>query len=205
MTAAPARRKPSQPDSATIVVAFAINLARTDLADCRSWEVARLRDELAVALGRESKAVVGVRAGHLVHWPFDGRAPGAYTVSEFESLQKDVVAVLGTVCVPKASRAIAPMTLGTLRPMLLPYRDRSVLSVTGSVRDTFMFLLASALTQVPNRIVRRCPECNRLFLARGKRRYCDRACTNKVSMKKWLAKRDGSGGGGEIVFVKLRQ
>lgn len=194
MASVPGRRNSLQGDTARMVVAFAIDLARTDLAGCRPWEVARLRDELAVALGRESKAVVGVRAGHLVHWPFDGRAPGAYTVSEFESLQKDVVAVLRTVCVPKASRTLASMKLDTLRIMLLPYRDRSVLSVTGTVRDAFMFLLASALTQVPNTFVGRCPECDRLFLARGKLRYCERACTNKASMRKWLAKRNESSG-----------
>lgn len=189
MTPAPARRKPSQPDSGTMVVAFAIDLARTDLAECKPWEIARLQHDLGAAIGREPTGEVGVRAGHLVHWPFDGRAPEAYTVSDFESLQKDVGAVLRTVCVPKASRALAPMKLGTLHLMLLPYLDRSVLSVTGTVRDAFMFLLASALTQVPNAIVGRCPECDRLFLSRGKRRYCDRACTNRASMTKWLAKR----------------
>ncbi len=187
MTPAPRLRKPRQQDSATIVVAFAINLARTNLADCKPSEVMRLREGLSTALGREGPRVVGVRVGHLVHWPFDGLAPAAYAVAEFRSLQEDVAAVLKTVCVPKASRTLARMNLGTLRLMLLPYRDRSVLSVTGTVRDTFMFLLASALTQVPNTIVGRCPNCDRVFLATGKRRYCDRACTNRASMRTWLA------------------
>lgn len=187
MTPAPGHRKPRQQDSATIVVAFAINLSRTDLADCQPWDLTRMQHELGAALGREPTGEIAVRAGHLVHWSFDDRAPAAYTVTDFESLQKDVVAVLRTVCVPKASRALAPMTLGTLRLMLLPYRDRSALAVTGTVRDTFMFLLASALTLVPNTLVGRCPECDRLFFVRGKRRYCDRVCTNRASMRTWLA------------------
>ena len=193
MTPAPARRKPYQPDSATMVVGFAIGLARTDLAACRPWEVARLRDELAVALGREAQGVSGVRAGHLVHWPLDERGPDVYTAADFGILQKDVAAILRILAVPKAKRGLAGLKLGPLRLMVLPYRDRSVLSVTGTVRDTFMYLLASALTQTPNKLVGRCLECGRLFLARGKRRYCDRACTNRASMKTWLAKRQDLG------------
>lgn len=189
MALTPAQTKPAAPNATTKVVAFAIDLARTDLAGCREWEIARLRDELAVSLGRDSKGVVSVRAGHLVHWPLDGRSPEDFAVADFEILQKDVVAVLGPVSVPKRIRPMAGLKLGSLHLSVLPYRDRSLLLVRGTVRDTFMYVLSSALTQTPNRLVGRCPECGRLFLARGKRRYCDRTCTNRASMKTWLARR----------------
>jgi hypothetical protein len=172
-----------------VVVAFAINLARTDLADCRPWELERLRDELAVALGRSTTSCVDARAGHLVKWSFDGSGPDDFNIEDFEPLQRDVLVVLRMVCLPKKQRAGAEIKLGPTQLTVMPYLDRSALLVEGSVRNAFMFLLASALTQVPNKLVGRCPECDRLFLATGKRRYCDRTCTNKASMKKWTAKR----------------
>lgn len=190
MAPEPARRKRRPPDSATIVVAFAVTLARTDLASCRPWEFARLRDELAAALGRETKDAVATRAGHLVRWSFDGPDPDDFTIEDFEPLQNDVLAVLRMVCLPKRQQSGARFKLGPVGLTAMPYRERSVLLVEGSVRDTFMLLLASALTQVPSKLVGRCPECGRLFLASGKRRYCDRACTNKASMKTWLARRN---------------
>jgi hypothetical protein len=189
MALTPARKKPADPYCATPVVAFAIDLARTEMAGCRPWEVARLRDALEASLGRDPEGAMNVRAGHLVHWPPDGRSPQDFSLADFEHLQKDVVAVLRPVSLPKRIRSAPGLKLAPLRLMILPDRDRSVLLVEGSVRDAFMFLLASALTQVPNKLVGRCPECDRLFLATGKRRYCDRTCTNKASMKKWLAKR----------------
>lgn len=190
MATPPARRKPRQPDSATIVVAFAINLARTNLADCKPWEVMRLREELAVALGRSTPSRVDDRAGHLVKWSFEGQGPEDFTIGDFEPLQRDVLPVLQMLSLPKKQRAGVQIKLGPTQLNVMPYLDRSMLLVEGSVRDAFMFLFTSALTQVPTKLVGLCPECDRLFLATGKRSYCERTCTNKASMKKWLAKRN---------------
>ena len=66
-----------------------------------------------------------------------------------------------------------------------PRGDQSIWLLGAGVRDAFLLLLFLALTQTTNKQIRRCPECQRIFRAVGKQRYCDRRCTNRASQRTW--------------------
>ena len=61
------------------------------------------------------------------------------------------------------------------------------LQVEGAARDQFLLQLLYALGRdAPDR-VRRCPECQRLFVRDRKQQYCTRKCINRFLARKWRA------------------
>ena len=68
--------------------------------------------------------------------------------------------------------------------------DGPKLSFTGTDEDTFRMELARLLTgsEIKN-FVRKCPECQKVFLRVRRQIYCSRPCTDKATWKKWLSRR----------------
>ena len=164
---------------------FGIQLAETNLTNLRDADLKRMRRQLASALGRDSGSVDSVRAGVLISRKFDGPSPDRYGVEDLARLQVEVTRLLRPVTAG-AFRPLQPTSLAMIRVMTLPYRDRSLPYLQGTVTAVFLHILLLALSMTDNRVVRRCPVCSRLLAADGKRRYCNRRCTNRASMKKYL-------------------
>jgi hypothetical protein len=70
----------------------------------------------------------------------------------------------------------------------LVFADRVVRQVEGRPRDLFLHLLFSSFEHEPPDRVRRCPECQTIFVRRGKQAYCSDRCNNRVTARKWRAK-----------------
>ena len=167
------------------LVKFGIHFAEIDLSKLKARGLRQLRNQLASALGRDSASVDSVRAGVLVSRRFDGPSPDQYGRAELGRLQVEVTRLMQSVA-GGAHRHLAPIDLGSIRVITLPYKDKSIWHLQGTVMAVFLHILLLALSQTDNRIVRRCPECPRLVAAEGKRRYCSRRCTNRASMKEFV-------------------
>ena len=79
-----------------------------------------------------------------------------------------------------------------LRFLTLPYNKQQVFRVEGTVRDTFLFLLFSAIRQLDKPLVRPCDHCATLFRVEHKRQYCSRRCANQASMDAWKSRQGDS-------------
>jgi len=170
--------------TATDVVTFAIDLAVADLRNLRPWAWAQWRDRLATALGQD-RAGRGTTVGLLIAAEHEGPKPKSFEPDAFRQVQRDLNALLQAVSAHGQLRPLKVVRVGPYWMGALPYRGKSVRWIRGSVRDTLLLVLLEALEQVPDKFVGRCPECDRLFPAPGKRRYCSRLCANRASMKQW--------------------
>ena len=137
----------------------------------KPWEKGQLRDQLTHALGEDRPGVTGLRAGILVSSHFDGPGPKSYPEQKLRELRDDVEKVLRTLAHKTRMQGVE---INHLRFLTLPYNKQQVFRVEGTVRDTFLFLLFSAIRQLDKPLVRPCDHCATLFRVEHKRQYCSR-------------------------------
>ena len=171
---------------------FALALvAAADVTTLRSWEKSQLRDRLAQALGEDRPGVTGMRAGILVSSRFDGPGPKRYPDDALQVLRDDVAKVLRTVA---HKTRVEGVEIERLRFLTLPYDGQQVFRVAGTVRDTFLFVLFSAIRLIEKPLVLPCSHCATLFRTEHKRQYCSPQCANRASMDAWKSRQSESGG-----------
>lgn len=168
------------------VLGFAVRLARENLEALDEKHREILVKEYLRALGRETGAVWGRRAGVMVHSSFRDKSPEGFTQADFETLKEAIQILLGTV----RSDAVRGTALASLRLVLLPGKQRRHLLVAGSAHDVFLYLLHAALAMSDRAAILFCPECGCAFVAKGKRRFCARPCANRAMYRRW-SKRHG--------------
>ena len=167
------------------LIDFALALVAADFKAFKPWEWEQLRDELTQAVGEDRPGVTAMRAGILVSSHFDGPGPKDYPRKEFVELQADVAVVLRTLAQRQRMQGVE---LGPLRFLTVPYRNQQIIRVQGTVRNTFLFVLFSAIAQLDKPLVLSCRECTTLFRAERKRLYCSRRCASRASMRRWKAR-----------------
>jgi hypothetical protein len=167
----------------------AIELSAEDEAALHSRaRVVYWRTRLVRELGQDSPSVRGIRAGVMIAGRLGKPTAEEYEPGDLVRLREDVVRVLRPVSTQARTRSLMRTSIDSLSFVALPYRDRSVLVVSGTVRDVFMYVLLLTLAQEPNASVRRCQTCGEMFMRAGKRLFCSRRCTNKASMTRWHAR-----------------
>lgn len=105
---------------------------------------------------------------------------------ETEQLLTDIVDARQTVQRKPFVPATSHLLKVRARPLVLG--DRIVRQVEGRPRDLFLHLLFSSFEHGPVDRLRRCPECQILFVRRRKQMYCSERCNNRVTARKWRAK-----------------
>lgn len=78
-----------------------------------------------------------------------------------------------------------------LRPSNPPFTDRNELCILGSERDIFLFTLLDLLASEPTNRLKRCPECQKMFVRVRKQLYCSRKCVNRVNARTWRQTPEG--------------
>jgi hypothetical protein len=72
----------------------------------------------------------------------------------------------------------------SLEKKIIPQEKYRIFSFRGSIPALFLETLFWLIVSCPDRI-RRCPECERLFVRIRKQEYCSRTCVNRVNKRDW--------------------
>jgi hypothetical protein len=174
-----------------LVIAF----SRMNLDKLRPGDWINLKYDLKTFLGCNPErhyrfpSTVGILATPLAH-----PLPDEYSEDDFRSLQKHARSML-----QDATQETLPVGPG-IEPggymMFLrdSYGKWGHILAQGTTHDMFLLTLFFLISQEPSGRLKRCPECDAAFYRIKKQKYCSRICTNKVSMRSWLAQKEAEPG-----------
>ena len=170
-------------------VRFAVRFANGETPHRMSdREFAKLRDDIAAFLGftgQQCELPEGAGVDPLVlcqPWPWD------YTKREMHDLQSDSRQLLASA-VEGTGGTLTTITNGhdghPLRVNMVGPADARRLRIGGSVRAAFLFTLLLLMQGPAGVLVLPCPECGRLFVRRGRQKYCQAACTSRANWREY--------------------
>jgi hypothetical protein len=195
-------------------LAFAIDFAQKDLTQLRQGDWLNLKEDFEAFFLTAGQSATPQDLGGIITMPVTAPLPQDFTAEDFRRIQELTLNILasaadyvaGSAVVTRSHQhtqtgAIIPPTAmkeeefkGNILFYVLPYplssKGQAFLSFTGSTRDLFFLILAFLLRQQPKDRIRRCPECQRLFLRMRKQAYCSRTCVNKVNKRTWREARE---------------
>jgi hypothetical protein len=177
-------------------LAFAVGFAQMDLSRLRPGDWLNLREDVTAFLGLTPESMTplaslgGISVG--VYPPY----PQELTEEQFEFLRirtydllvsKMENIAMAQVGEPPTENDSVPFPGGNIMFMVRPYAPewRAVPEFRGLTSDMFLLILTLLLGQQPPDRIRRCPECQKLFLRIRKQGYCGRTCVNRVNKRTW--------------------
>lgn len=183
-------------------LAFAVAFAQMDLSQFRPGDWLNLRGDLTSFLGLTPGSVTPLASLGGIEAVIADPHPQEWAEKDFEKLQKTTYGLLvskaediemaqirepSTEKGPRTENDSRPFSGGNLLFVVAPRSPGRPAFPTfyGSASNMFFLILALLLGQQPSDRIRRCPECQRLFLRIRKQEYCSRMCVNRVNKRTW--------------------
>jgi hypothetical protein len=179
---------------------FVVRFAQLDLTTLRRGDWLNLREEMEwflIGIRYEPGFDFGtdeipVQAGDLVVHPDDPPTSDAFTPEACAQLQADLRTLLSGLApapgvVPGQTSSLpfhGAWSIVEGRP------GQPVVVAVGATRDLFLFQVMMLLKDEHPHPIRRCAECGALFYGHGNQDYCSRPCVNRVSQRRWRARRE---------------
>jgi hypothetical protein len=140
-----------------------------------------------------------LQPGGLHTWPTESPQPEEYAPEDFRALQAEVRDLLAVVVASRPTNEIwpyKPIQVSGAAPHVssLPAAQpgRHFVSFQGATRDLFLLRILRLLGQVNTAGLRRCPECDTVFLRNRNQAYCSRTCVNRVTQRRWRERQDAA-------------
>jgi len=110
--------------------------------------------------------------------------PEEYSLQDFQKLVKRVGGLLRNAVLYEGK--MVGVKTPTIEHFFAPAGGQLLVIVGGSTEDVFLHKLMQLLQLEGADRLLLCPLCRRVFLRRGKRKYCSRECNNRSSYERWV-------------------
>ncbi|MEJ2083386.1 MAG: CGNR zinc finger domain-containing protein [Acidobacteriota bacterium] len=175
---------------------FVVDFLNADLTRLRAGDFMNLREDIAAALAPGTLAAFTV--------PLDPPLPADLTEEDLAELQREILAFAGIRKEDPETGELIPepprtMTELPIRGCISQFdREGFLFTISGTVRNVLLTRLGIAVgTLQPD--IGRCPECGKLLIREGRRKFCSRRCANLASVKRYnrRQKEDSTNGDSE--------